>query len=74
MPGAVRASCGISSTGSDVDALLGAVDTIAAEARSGREPPVAYVQDLGTGDFWPVSDQPGWRGHERDTGASCARG
>jgi selenocysteine lyase/cysteine desulfurase len=74
MPGAVRASCGISTTWSDVDALLGAVDTIAAGARAGREPPVAYVQDLGTGDFWPVSDQPGWRGHERDTGASCARG
>jgi selenocysteine lyase/cysteine desulfurase len=74
MPGAVRASCGISSTESDVDALLDAVTRIAAEAQSGHEPPVPYVQDLSTGDFWPVSDEPGWRGHERETGTSCARG
>ena len=69
MPGAVRASCGISSTGDDVDALLAAVAAIAAGRRRG-EPPVRYVQDLGTGDYWPVSDTPGWRGHERETGAS----
>jgi len=74
MPGAVRASCGISNTESDVDALLDAVGHIAAEAGSGRDLAVSYVQDLDTGDFWPVSDEPGWRGHERETGASCARG
>jgi selenocysteine lyase/cysteine desulfurase len=74
MPGAVRASCGISSTETDVDALLDAVTDIAASARSGRDLPVPYVQDVATGDFWPVSDEPGWRGHERETGASCARG
>jgi hypothetical protein len=74
MPGAVRASCGISNTGSDVDALLDAVAHIAADAGLGRDPAVSYVQDLDTGDFWPVSDEPGWRGHERETGASCARG
>jgi len=74
MPGAVRASCGISSTEADVDALLAAVGDIAAAARSGEAPTVPYVQDMGTGDFWPVSDQPGWRGHERETGTSCARG
>jgi selenocysteine lyase/cysteine desulfurase len=74
MPGAVRASCGISSTPSDVDALLEAVTAVASEARSGSALPVPYVQDAETGDFWPVSDEPGWRGHERETGASCARG
>ncbi len=74
MPGAVRASCGISSTEADVDALLDAVAVIAAQAGSGEASAVDYVQDTGTGDFWPVSDEPGWRGHERETGASCARG
>jgi selenocysteine lyase/cysteine desulfurase len=74
MPGAVRASCGISSTETDVDTLLDAVDVIATGARSGHAPAVAYVQDLSTGDFWPVSDAPGWRGHERESGTSCARG
>jgi selenocysteine lyase/cysteine desulfurase len=74
MPGAVRASCGISSTESDVDALLDAVRTIAGGAQAGEESPVPYVQDTDTGDYWPVSDEPGWRGHERETGASCARG
>lgn len=74
MPGAVRASCGISSTGSDVDALLDAVTIIARDAQAGQELAVPYVQDVDTGDFWPVSDEPGWRGHERETGASCARG
>ena len=74
MPGAVRASCGISSTEADVDALVGAVSHIAADAAGGRMPPVPYVQEVGTGDYWPVSDEAGWRGHERETGASCARG
>ncbi len=74
MPGAVRASCGISSSTADVDALLDAVSELAGGARSGQAPPVDYVQDLSTGDFWPVSDTPGWRGHDRETGASCARG
>jgi selenocysteine lyase/cysteine desulfurase len=74
MPGAVRASCGISSTEADVDALLEAVGTIARGAPAGQELPVAYVQDVDTGDYWPLSEEPGWRGHERETGASCARG
>jgi selenocysteine lyase/cysteine desulfurase len=74
MPGAVRASCGISNTQADVDTLLDAVARIATEGQSGTAPPVPYVQDVDTGDFWPVSDVPGWRGHERETGASCARG
>jgi hypothetical protein len=74
MPGAVRASCGISNTEADVDALLDAVTLLAEGARAGHASPVVYVQDTGTGDFWPESDAPGWRGHERETGTSCARG
>jgi selenocysteine lyase/cysteine desulfurase len=74
MPGAVRASCGISSTEADVDTLLDAVAVIAAGARSGNALLVDYVQDPRTGDFWPVSDAPGWRGHEHENGTSCARG
>jgi selenocysteine lyase/cysteine desulfurase len=74
MPGAVRASCGISSTEADVDALLDAVQRLAARSASGQAPPVPYLQDVGTGDYWPVSDQPGWQSHEREAGASCARG
>ena len=74
MPGAVRASCGISTSEDDVDTLLGAVATIADDARAGRATPFAYEQDSRTGDFWPVSDNAGWREHQRDTSASCARG
>lgn len=47
IPGAVRASAGISTTGDDVDALLDAV----AEIASGKPPLVAYVQDTATGSF-----------------------
>ncbi len=74
MPGAVRASCGISSTEADVDALLAAVAVIAAEGGRGEGPPVAYAQDARTGDFWPMTDRPGWQDHDRETGASCAMG
>jgi selenocysteine lyase/cysteine desulfurase len=74
MPGAVRASCGISSTDADVDTLLEAVSTIAAAANRGEAPPVPYEQDVRTGDFWPVTDRPGWQHHEREAGASCALG
>ncbi|HUY64129.1 MAG TPA: aminotransferase class V-fold PLP-dependent enzyme [Acidimicrobiales bacterium] len=74
MPGAVRASCGISSTAQDVDALLRAVTSIAASATGGEPAPVAYEQDPGTGDYWPVTDHPGWRRDESGAGASCAVG
>ncbi|HXQ58456.1 MAG TPA: aminotransferase class V-fold PLP-dependent enzyme [Acidimicrobiales bacterium] len=74
VPGAVRASCGISSTPADVDALLGAVSALAADAAAGRPPPVPYEQDPRTGDFWPVTDRPGWSVHERDLSLFCARG
>jgi selenocysteine lyase/cysteine desulfurase len=74
VPGAVRASCGISSTVADVDALLEAVSTLAADASSGTPPPLPYDQDPRTGDFWPRTDRPGWSTHDRDSSLSCARG
>ena len=74
MPGAVRASCGLSTTDTDVDALVAAVAQISAEADAGAAPSVSYEQDLRTGDFWPVTDQPGWSHDEREASASCARG
>jgi selenocysteine lyase/cysteine desulfurase len=74
VPGAVRASCGISSTAAHVDALLAAVTVLAEDAASGRPPPVPYEQDPRTGDFWPLTDRAGWSVHERDSSLSCARG
>ena len=70
IPGAVRASAGLSTSLADVDRLLDALGAIA----SGRAAPVQYQQDLGTGDFWPVTDQPGWTAEERNHGAPCSRG
>lgn len=70
MPGAVRASAGLSTTGADVDRFLDAVAHIA----SGEPPPVPYDQDPHTGDFWPHSDDPNWSNEDRRLGASCARG
>ena len=55
VPGAVRASCGLGTSGDDVDALLAAVADLAA----GMPPPVPYVQDTATGDYFPVTDEPG---------------
>jgi len=74
VPGAVRASAGISSTTAEVDALLAAVAELAADAAAGRTPPISYEQDPRTGDFWPVTDRPGWSVHDRDSSLSCARG
>jgi selenocysteine lyase/cysteine desulfurase len=74
LPGAVRASCGISSTAADVDALLAAVAVVAGDAAAGRPPPVPYQQDLATGDYWPLTDRAGWSVHDRDSSMSCARG
>jgi selenocysteine lyase/cysteine desulfurase len=72
MPGAVRASCGISNTEDDVDALVEAVSAIAASAE--QPTPVPYEQDAATGDFWPVSDVAGWRHGDGGPGGSCAVG
>jgi len=74
MPGAVRASCGISTSEADVDTLLDAVAAIARSVQETGAPPVPYVQDVRTGDFWPVTDEPGWQDHERESGAFCAQG
>jgi hypothetical protein len=71
MPGAVRASAGISTSAADVDRLLAAV----ADLATGRPAPVPYLQDRRTGDWWPQTDVAGWRTRsERAPGASCARG
>jgi selenocysteine lyase/cysteine desulfurase len=74
IPGAVRASCSISTTSSDVDALVAAVARLAKDAADGTAPPIPYDQDVRTGDFWPRSGTPGWSSQERDVPASCARG
>jgi selenocysteine lyase/cysteine desulfurase len=74
LPGAVRASCGISSSAADVDALLAAVAQVSNDAAAGRRPPIPYEQDTRTGDFWPVTDRPGWSRHERDSSTSCVPG
>jgi selenocysteine lyase/cysteine desulfurase len=70
VPGAVRASCGLGTTGADVDALLEAVAALA----GGAPAPVPYVADAVTGDFWPEGDTAGWRAEDRPAGAACARG
>ncbi len=69
-PGAVRASAGVGTSRTDVDVLLEAVAALA----GGLPEPVPYEQDRGTGDFFPVTDQPGWRHAAREVGAACARG
>jgi selenocysteine lyase/cysteine desulfurase len=70
IPGAVRASAGLSTTAADVDRFLAAVAAIA----SGAPAPVAYEQDEHTGDFWPSTTDDAWSSAGRRLGASCARG
>ena len=70
IPGAVRASCGLGTSGEDVDVLLDALRSLAA----GEPAPVSYVQDGITGDFWPEGDAAGWSASDRPAGAACARG
>jgi selenocysteine lyase/cysteine desulfurase len=70
IPGAVRASAGLSTTAADIDRLVGAVASIA----GGDPPPVPYDQDEHTGDYWPRTDDPAWSAAVRRLGASCARG
>lgn len=70
VPGAVRASAGLSTSGNDIAALASAVADIA----SGRPQMWSYTQDSQTGDFWPEDGPPGWTAQERSVGASCARG
>ncbi len=70
VPGAVRASCGLGTSPDDVDALLDALRVVS----SGEEPPVRYIQDALTGDFWPERGAEGWGPDDRPAGAACARG
>ena len=70
MPGAVRASAGISTSMDDIDRLVAAVNDIA----GGASAPVTYLQDPQTGDYWPEDGPRGWSNDDRAMGASCARG
>jgi selenocysteine lyase/cysteine desulfurase len=70
IPGAVRASGGLSTSVQDVDRLLAAVASIA----TGTPAPVTYGQDEATGDFWPTDGPAAWGDAQRRLGASCARG
>ena len=70
VPGAVRASAGLGTSGHDIDQLIAAVATLA----GGAPAPVPYEQDPGTGDFFPVTDQTGWRDAATELGAACSRG
>ncbi len=70
MPGAVRASAGISTTPADIERLLEAVERIA----RGDDPPVRYIQDSRTGDFAPDPTQVPWHTAFRAHGSSCSPG
>ncbi|HEY5108876.1 MAG TPA: aminotransferase class V-fold PLP-dependent enzyme [Acidimicrobiales bacterium] len=70
IPGAIRASAGLGTSGHDIETLLGAVADLAGGAPS----PVPYEQDAATGDFFPVTDEPGWRNAAKELGAACSRG
>ncbi|MEO8695564.1 MAG: aminotransferase class V-fold PLP-dependent enzyme [Acidimicrobiales bacterium] len=70
IPGAVRASAGLSTTEEEIDRFLEALRTIAAD----DPPPVHYEQDPHTGDYWPQTSNPAWSSAGRHLGASCARG
>ncbi len=70
MPGAVRASGGISTSAADINRLVGAV----AEIASGSPAPLVYRQDEYTGDYWPETQALGWTSEDRALGSSCARG
>jgi hypothetical protein len=70
IPGAVRASAGLSVTPAEVQRFLDAVAIVA----DGSPPPVAYRQDAATGDFWPEGDHAPWSTGDRALGASCSRG
>jgi selenocysteine lyase/cysteine desulfurase len=70
IPGAVRASAGLSTRADDIDRFLDAVARMA----GGDAPPVPYEQDPHTGDYWPVTGDAGWSSPGRALGASCARG
>jgi len=70
IPGAVRASAGLSTTSDDVERFLAAIARVAA----GEPTPVVYELDRLTGDYWPSAGDGAWSNARRRLGASCARG
>ncbi len=70
LPGAVRASAGVNTTGQDVARLVAAVSRIA----SGDPPPVKYRQDPRTGDYQPCADLPGLASPACPHRAPCSPG
>jgi len=70
IPGAVRASAGLSVTPAEIDRFVDAVAVIA----HGGPPPVEYRQDQATGDFWPEGEAAPWSSGDRSLGAPCSRG
>ena len=68
IPGAVRASAGISVTVADIDRFLAALASIA----SGDPAPVEYRQDPITGDYWPEGDAAPWSSGDGRAGTPCA--
>jgi selenocysteine lyase/cysteine desulfurase len=69
MPGAIRASAGINTTGQDVTRLLAAVARIASSP-----PSIDYRQDPGTGDYYPCGNLPGQPPQPRTHQAPCLPG
>jgi selenocysteine lyase/cysteine desulfurase len=70
VPGAVRASAGLGTSGEDIERLLEAVAELAGGARA----PAPYVQDAATCDYFPTTEVAGWREAALEAGAACARG
>ncbi len=70
VPGAVRASAGLNTTGADITRLLDAVARIA----RGDPPPVPYRQDPRTGDFHPYGSVPGLTDQPGAHSAPCSPG
>jgi selenocysteine lyase/cysteine desulfurase len=70
MPGAVRASAGISTTDEQIDRLVTAVARIAGNEGA----PVEYSQDPRTGDFSPDASAVAWEIGPRPHGSTCSPG
>lgn len=70
IPGAVRASAGLSTDPADIDRLGAALRIIT----SGEPAPVDYLQDAHTGDYYPAAGILAWSDSTRGLGAGCSRG
>ena len=70
VPGAIRASAGLGTSAEDIAVLVDAV----ADLAGGAPAPVPYEQDPATGDYFPVTDLPGWRDAVGEPVAACSRG